>query len=116
MQTSESFPIVCKPARSTALFANQMYCLQTHEIHNFTPLQTASVCKLNAMVCRFRRAHYIVFANQSSLQTAQRSAGTNLQIGQTHKAVCRLAAPSEHSEGLGREASSLQIEKNEFAN
>ena len=57
-----------------------MYCLQTHETHYFSLLRTDSVCKLNAIVCRFKCAHYIVFANQSSLQTAQHSAGTKKRL------------------------------------
>ena len=57
-----------------------MYCLQTHETHYFSLLRTDSVCKLNAIVCKFKCAHHIVFANQSSLQTAQLSAGTKKRL------------------------------------
>ena len=80
LQTRKLLNTVCKPARSAASFANQMYCLQTHETHYFSLLRTDSVCKLNAIVCRFKCAHYIVFANQSSLQTAQHSAGTKKRL------------------------------------
>ena len=76
MQTSTFCCLVCNPHDMYMC----MYFLQTHETHYFSLLRTDSVCKLNAIVCRFKCAHYIVFANQSSLQTAQHSAGTKKRL------------------------------------
>ena len=76
LQTSTFCCLVCNPHDMYMC----MYFLQTHETHYFSLLRTDSVCKLNAIVCRFKCAHYIVFANQSSLQTAQHSAGTKKRL------------------------------------